>query len=106
MSIIKLRAKVKLMSEEDMEIESDLDINNLKSSRWVWRSMAFSVEEICKLISYSSDKTIIILQDGERILTKEPFDHLYDLWINNLPEDLDLSDPGEDENCEISNEEN
>jgi len=103
MSIIKLKAKVKLMSEEDMELESDLNINNPKSARWVWRNMAFSVDEISKLISYSSDKTIIILHTGERLLTKEPFEQLYDLWIDNLPEDLDLSSSEED--FEISGDE-
>lgn len=106
MSIIKLIAKVKLLSEDDMEIESELDLNNFKSQKWVWRYMAFSAEEIYKLISYSSNKTLILLHDGDKFLVKETFENVYNLWIENLPEDLDLSDEGLDENYEISGDEN
>lgn len=106
MSIIKVKAKVKLLSEDDMEIEQSLEINNLKSKRWVWRSIAFDAEHIYKLINYSSDKSIIIMNDGEEILVKESFDDLFNLWINSLPEDLDLSDESGMEDFEIFGEEN
>jgi len=105
MSIIKLKAKVKLISEDDMEIESDIELTNFKSARWVWRQMAFSVTEIYRLVGYTSDKTLIIFQDGEKLLVKETFEELYKLWTENLEEDLILGDEGVDEDFEISGEE-
>lgn len=80
MSTLKVRAKVKLVSEEDMELE-EMDMGIVaKSKEWVWRSIGVLVEEIYKIMSYSSNKSILQMYDGEKILVAEPFDDLYLRW--------------------------
>lgn len=80
MSTLKVRAKVRLVSEEDMELE-DMDMGLVaKSKEWVWRSAGVLVEEIYKITSYSSNKSILHMYDGEKMLVAEPFDDLYQRW--------------------------
>lgn len=80
MSVLKLKGKVRLVSEEDMELE-EMDMGIIaKSKEWVWRSVAVPVEEIYKVMSYSSTKSIVQMYDGEKILVAESFDDLCDRW--------------------------
>lgn len=80
MSVIKLKAKVKLVSEEDMELE-EMDMGIIaKSKEWVWRQLAIKTDEIYKVISYSSTKSILQMYDGEKILVAEAFDSLSERW--------------------------
>jgi len=80
MSLLKLKAKVKLVSEEDMELE-EMDMGIIaKSKQWVWRAMALPVGEIYKVIGYTSTKSIVQMYDGEKILVAESFEELCERW--------------------------
>jgi len=80
MSLLKLKAKVSLTSEEDMELE-EMDMGIIaKSKQWVWRAVAVQVEEIYKVIAYSSTKSVIQMYDGEKILVAESFEELCERW--------------------------
>lgn len=80
MSLLKFKAKVNLVSEEDMELE-ELDMGIIaKSKQWVWRAVAIQVEEIYKVIAYSSTKSVVQMYDGEKILVAESFEELCDRW--------------------------
>lgn len=79
--LIKLKAKVLLTSEEQMEAEEKYDLGGIaKSKEWVWRMIAIPVEEVYKLIEYNKSKTIIQTYDDEKILINEIFDDLYTRW--------------------------
>jgi len=81
MSLLKLKAKVKLTSEEGMEIEEQYDLGTIaKSAEWVWRDLAIPVEEVYKIISYTPSKTIVQLYDEEKILVAELFEDVYNKW--------------------------
>lgn len=81
MSVLKVRAKVKLTSEENMEMEGQYDLGNIaKSSEWVWRNVGIPIEEIYKIVEFSSAKSILQLYDTDKILVFEPFDDLYGRW--------------------------
>lgn len=80
MSLLKFKAKVTLSSEEDMELE-EMDMGIIaKSKQWVWRAVAVQVEEIYKVIAYSSTKSVVQMYDGEKILVAESFEELCERW--------------------------
>lgn len=80
MSLLKFRAKVKLESEEELEIQ-ELDLGIIaKSKEWVWRLQGVPVEEIYKITAFSSSKSIVQMYDGEKILIAEAFESLYERW--------------------------
>jgi hypothetical protein len=80
MSLLKFKAKVKMVSEEDMELE-EMDMGIIaKSKEWMWRAVAVQVEEIYKVIAYTSTKSIVQMYDGEKILVAESFEELCDRW--------------------------
>lgn len=86
MSLLKLRAKVKLVSEEDMELE-EMDMGIIaKSKEWVWRAIAVQVVEVYKVIGYTSNKSIIQMYDGEKILVAESFEELCERWEKAVTE--------------------
>jgi hypothetical protein len=79
--LIKLKAKVLLTSEEQMEAEEKYDLGDIaKSKEWVWRHIAIPVEEVYKVIEYNKSKTIVETYDNEKILINEPFDSVYNRW--------------------------
>ena len=79
--LIKLKAKVLLTSEEQMEAEEKYDLGDIaKSKEWVWRMIAIPVEEVYKVIEYNKSKTIVQTYDGEKILISEAFEELFDRW--------------------------
>lgn len=81
MSLLKIKAKVNLSSEQDMEIQQSMDLGVIaRSSEWVWRIIALPYEQIYKIIEYNSSKSIIELFDGEKILAAERFDSLFERW--------------------------
>jgi hypothetical protein len=51
-----------------------------KSKQWVWRGVAVPIEEIYKVISFSSTKSIVQMYDGEKILVAESFEELCERW--------------------------
>lgn len=80
MSLLKLKAKVRLVSEEDMEVE-ELDLGIIaKSKEWVWRSLAVITDEVYKVMAYSPTRSIVQMYDGEKILVAESFDVLSERW--------------------------
>ena len=87
MSLFKVKAKVLLSSEAAMESEDMYDFGNIaKNKEWVWRDVSVPFEEIYKIISYSSTKSIVQMYDGEKFLVQESFDSLNEKW-ENLRED-------------------
>lgn len=91
MSLLRFKGKVKMVSEEDMELE-EMDMGIIaKSKEWVWRGMAVPIEEVYKVISYSSTKSIVQMYDGEKILVAESFDELCERWERSRIE-LQLSE--------------
>ena len=80
MSLLRFKGKVRMVSEEDMELE-EMDMGIIaKSKKWVWRGIAVPIEEVYKVISYSSSKSIIQMYDGEKILVDESFEELCERW--------------------------
>lgn len=86
MSLLRFRGKVKMVSEEDMELE-EMDMGIIaKSKEWVWRAMAVPIEEVYKVIAYSSTKSIVQMYDGEKILVAESFEELCERWERAIVE--------------------
>jgi hypothetical protein len=80
MSLLRLKGKVKVVSEEDMELE-EMDMGIIaKSKEWVWRAIAVPIEEVYKVIAYSSTKSVMQMYDGEKILVAESFEELCERW--------------------------
>lgn len=80
MSLLRFKGKVRIVSEEDMELE-EMDMGIIaKSKEWVWRGVAVPVEEIYKVISFSSTKSIVQMYDGEKTLVAESFEELCERW--------------------------
>lgn len=81
MSLIKLRCKVKLFTEEEMELlDKGLDLPEV-TGRWLVRDEVFRVSEIYKITRHSSSKTLITTYDGEKFLVMEPFIDVYNKWL-------------------------
>ena len=81
MSLFKVKAKILLGSEETMEAEETYDMGNIaKSKSWVWRDVSVPFEEVYKITSYDSSKSIVQTYDGDKMLVKETFDSLNDRW--------------------------
>lgn len=91
MGLIKLKAKVLLGSEEQMEIEDKHDFGSIAASKeWQWRNIAISTEEIYRIIEYDKTKSIVEMNNDEKILVKESFDLLYEKWdLAKEAEDID-----------------
>lgn len=104
MALMKIKAKVYLMSESDMEATNLIEGLKGKSALWVWRQIALEAGDIYRIISYNSSKTLVMLHDGESLLVNETFDQVFDKWSENKPEDLDLTGDS-DEETEINEEE-
>jgi hypothetical protein len=84
--ILKIKAKVRLLSEEDLEIE-DLDLGTIaKSKEWAWRDSALLVAEIYSITAFSPSKSVIQTYGGGKILIAEKFDDLYEKWQQKLQE--------------------
>lgn len=82
---IKVRAKIKRLSEERMELQTrDLGSFSWKDddgeSGWVWTNIAIRTEEISRLIEYSENKTQVELYDGSSFLVAEKFESLFEKW--------------------------
>lgn len=81
MSLIRLKAKVLLKSEESMEQEELYDLGNIaRSSHWVWRDTAYPFEEVYRIVSYSATKTMVQMYDEEKILVNESFEEVFTKW--------------------------
>jgi hypothetical protein len=102
--LLQVKAKVKLYSETDLEIE-DLDLGTIvsRSSQWGWRKLGLLEDEVYKIMAFSSTKCLIQMYDKELILVNEPFEKVYNKWL----EAKKLArEPAEEPEFEDSNEEN
>lgn len=92
MELLKLKAKVLLVSEEQMEVEDKYDLGNIaKSKEWVWRSIAVPVDEVYRIVEFNKSKTIVHMYDEEKILVAEPFDEVFNKWAElkaGMPNDM------------------
>lgn len=85
--LIQLKAKVRLVSEEQMEIEDKYDLGNIaKDKEWEWKNIGISVESIYKIIEFNKNKTVVELVDDEKILVAEPFEQVFQKWKDVLGE--------------------
>lgn len=82
MSLIKLRAKQPMVSEQNMEIQGKYDAGNMANAiEWQWTDLAIDADEIYKIMKYNKTKSVIILYDTEEvILVMESFDTLFERW--------------------------
>lgn len=81
MNLIKLRAKVLLVSEEQMEVEDKYDFGNIaKSKEWVWRNIAVPAGEVYRIIEFNNTKSIVEMNSEEKILVSESFEELFKKW--------------------------
>jgi len=103
--IIKLKAKVLLETEEQMEVQSQYDLGDTpnKDKKWVWRNKGVIVNEIYSVTEYNSKKSLIMMHDEELIMVAEPFDSLFDRW--KKAKELSGKDPAL-ENSELEEENN
>jgi len=93
MGLIKVKIKVKLISEEDLEWDSDSMGKVYKNPEWAWRFKVIDTQYIYELTEFTQNKTIMEMSDGKLFLVAEPIDKLYSLWGENKEKDLDLSEP-------------
>ena len=89
MELFKIVAKVRMVSEDDMELE-EMDLGmRLKSKEWVWREMGIMVYQIYKIISYSKGKSVVQMYDAEKILVQEDFDSLFTRWQEAVKDEVE-----------------
>ncbi len=105
--VIQLRAKIKMISEDNLEVDH-LDID-FKDSRWEWTDIGILTNSIDKLVRYTKNKTLVYMVDGEKILAQEDFDSLFATWqeadrLENETEEEELEENNE-ESEDISDEE-
>lgn len=85
--LIQLKAKVNLISEEQMEIEDKYDLGNIaRDKQWEWKNIGLPISEIYKIIEYNKNKTVVQMYDEEKILVAEPFEQVFEKWQNLLKE--------------------
>lgn len=112
MKVIQIKAKVPLVSEDQMEAEQTYDLGNIaKNKEWGWRKMGFELAEIWRITEFDKKLSVIETFDDEKILVQEPFDVLFARW-EKMKEEEESSistrtlrkegeemgeDPGEDE---------
>lgn len=81
MSLFKVKAKVLLSSEEQMEAEEKYDMGTVAESKnWVWRDVSVPFEEVYKITSFDKEKSIVQTYDGDKMLVKETFAKLNEKW--------------------------
>lgn len=76
--LIKFRAKVRMITELQMEVDY-LDVE-WKDAPWKWTTIAIPACEIYKLVSFSRGKTVVHLYEGEKILAGESLNDLMAKW--------------------------
>ena len=91
MSLIVVKAKRRWMSEDDLELDSELGITP-KSAEWRWRMRAIDAGDIYTIYQHTKTKSIVEMQYGEKILVDEPFTSLVAKWEAEKPKDLNLSE--------------
>lgn len=80
MSLITFKCKVKLFTEEEIELlDRDLDLPEVKGS-WLVRDRVFRSEEIYQITRHSSGKTLLTTYSEENILIMEPFSVVSSKW--------------------------
>ena len=96
--LVLLKAKVKLIPEDEMETLEDNPEMGLvpKGAKRVIREIAINSEDIKRIIRYNSKKTLVETYEGEIILVYETFDEVYKKWQEAIPPDLDLSELDEE----------
>lgn len=98
--IVQVRAKVRLITEDDLMLE-DLDLGIKSQSEWGIRTISIPGDEIYKLVSYAKNKTLIQMYDKEYILAYEPHTEISEKWNRALKS---VNNPHEPEEEEENNE--
>lgn len=104
MGLIRLKVKVKQLSEEEMEVSENRDFGNIqwKDATYTYTEEAYRSEEIWKISSYSPVKTLVFFYEGTKVLVAEPFNEVFNKWekavkAENPPAISDAQEVGEDE---------
>lgn len=106
--LITFKAKVKLISEDQMEIDSS-DMNIKFDGKWVWRSVAIPYSDIFRVVQYSRDKTLVYLYGynelPEMLLVNEDYKTVFDKWnafkLDFQEEETTDEEPSGDSKTEI-----
>jgi len=96
MKLIKVKAKVRLYSEEDLELLSK-DLNLSLTEKWGKRTVGFHFYEIYRVINHSPGTCIVIFNDGEKLLVYESFNQFYNRWEECIKKDEKEEKPPEPE---------
>jgi hypothetical protein len=82
MTLIKVKAKVLLKSEDQMELEGSHDMGNISRNEpeWGWRNIAIPYDEIYTITEFNKNKSIVILYSGDSHLVAEAFEELSTRW--------------------------
>jgi len=105
MGLIKIKAKVKLISEEDLEWDEESMGKVYKNPEFEWKYKVMDTYYIAELTELTKNKTILERIDGSLLLVAESIDSLYNKWIESKEEDLILGDNDEEEFEENENKE-
>jgi len=101
MGLIKVKAKVMIVSEDDLEWdEESMGKRNRKDNPyWDWRMRVIDTTYIYELTEFTKNKTIIEMCDGRLVVAAESIDSLHSRWQENKERDLILGDgnPSEDD---------
>lgn len=97
MGLIKVKVKVKLISEEDLEWDEESMGKVYKNPQFEWKYKILDTQYFFELTEFTQNKTILQQLDGTLLLVAEPIDSLYELWNANKEEDLDLGEEIDEE---------
>jgi hypothetical protein len=101
MGLVTLRVKVKVLSEDDLEVQQGMDLGTIeyKSERWAWRNQAIRECSIKNITQYSASRTLVSLYDGKSLLVDEKFEDVLKKWweVFNSYDSTD-EDNSQDEN--------
>lgn len=104
MKLIKLKAKVRLYSESDLEVQSR-DLNIPPPDIWGKRTVAFYASDIYRIVNHSPGTCIIIFNDWEKMLIYESFNQVVNKWQEAIKkEEKKEEELSEDESAEEEDE--
>lgn len=111
MALITFKVKVKLMSEEEMELiqSKDMGTMSLRTEKWVVKDRTMREENISNITKYNNTKTLLEFTYGGFIMVQEPFEDVDTRWreIYEYSEEDDYDDPPErEDNLNLTGENN
>lgn len=86
MSIILLKARVKLIDESDYEWDTETYGERKKENpiEWGWREKVINTNNFYDLTELTPYKTIILFYDDTELIVRESIRNLYNIWKKHL----------------------